>query len=155
MDFEELRRIVSNLPGLSQNWSIVLLTLLKQIQKVHFDRSTNRFFPWTLRADSSESGLTSFGDDDMISATAIGFPYLKLGPKISHRTHDDDQKSLYMSLFEWDDRFESAKEWDLEQSFCLLNDDPQAKDTMIHVPHVWAITFNNSECNDHTLPVQD
>lgn len=145
LKFEDFKSLVlSSVPNLSRDWRIVLLSLLERIRKLYYDHSTNRFFPWTLRADSSELGLPGEGDATL-SATAISFPYFALGPVSGHGPRNTERQYPIMSLFEWDDRFESAKEWDMEQSFHLMHDGPSNKDSIIYVPHVWALAFNDSE----------
>ncbi|KAF2492974.1 hypothetical protein BU16DRAFT_95292 [Lophium mytilinum] len=143
LDFDEFKTIVLRTPNLSRDWSIVLLSLLKRIRKLHYDHSTNRFFPWTLRADSCELGLSGAANT-ALSATTISFPCFALGSVFGHGPRETDQQHPMMSLFEWDDRFESSKEWDSEQSFRLMNDGTVDKDSIIYVPHVWAIAFNNT-----------
>ncbi|KAF1951107.1 hypothetical protein CC80DRAFT_597741 [Byssothecium circinans] len=143
LDFDEFRAIVLSVPNLSRDWSIVLLSLLKRIRTLHYDQSTDRFFPWTLRADSAELGLSGTGGKTL-SATSISFPYFELGPVLGHGPKNTDYQYPIMSLYEWDDRFESVKEWDSEQSFRLMNDGAADKDSIIYVPHVWAITFGDT-----------
>ncbi|KAF2684217.1 hypothetical protein K458DRAFT_404491 [Lentithecium fluviatile CBS 122367] len=143
LEFDEFTTLVLGVPHLSQDWKIVLLSLLKRIRKLHYDHSTNRFFPWTLRADSADLGLTGAGDTTL-SATAVSFPYFALGSLFGHGPKNTDEQYPIMSLFEWDDRFESAKEWDAEQSFRLMNDAKNSRDSIIYVPHVWAIAFNDT-----------
>jgi hypothetical protein len=145
LNFEDFKSVVlSSVPNLSGDWSIVLLSLLERIRKQHYDHSTDRFFPWTLRADSSELGLSGAGDATL-SATSISFPYFALGSIFGHGPRNTERQYPIMSLFEWDDRFESAKEWDMEQSFHLMNDGSGDKESIIYVPHVWALAFNDSE----------
>jgi hypothetical protein len=144
MGFDEFKAIVLSAPGLSRDWNLVLQSLLKQIQKTKYDQSTDRFYPWVMRADSSNLGLSDAGDTTL-SAMSINIPYFALNPISSSGIKLTDQKNSVMTLFEWDDRFESTKEWDSEQSFRVMSDRPDDKDSAIHVPHVWTMVFSNSK----------
>jgi hypothetical protein len=136
LDFNEFKAIVLSAPNLSRDWNLVLLSLLKQIQRLHHYHSTDRFYPWTLRADSSNLGLSST-KDTALSALSTSLPYFVLSPISGQGSHP------IMTLFEWDDRFESTKEWDSEQTFRVM-DRTEDKDSIIHIPHVWTMAFNDS-----------
>jgi len=144
LEFDEFTIIVLEAPHLSQDWKILLLSLLKRIRKLHYDHSTNHLSPWTLRADSADLGLTGVRNTTL-SATAVSFPYFALGSFLGHGPMNTDCQYPIMSLFEWDDRFESAKEWKTERLFRLMNEAKDSNDSIIYVPHIWAITFSDSE----------
>jgi len=143
LNFDEFETIILSAPDLSRDWIIVLLSLLKRVRKYHHDDSTERFFPWMLRADSLELGLPN-ARKMTLSATTISVPYFAIGSMFGHGPRNTDHQYPIMSLFEWDNRFESAKEWDSEQSFRLMHDSAENKESIIYVPQVWAITFNDS-----------
>jgi hypothetical protein len=144
-DFEDFKAIVmSSDPNLSSEWSVVLLGLLERVRKLHYDHSTGRFSPWMLRADGSELALQDPADTTL-SAITVNFPYFALGSIFGHGPRNTKNQFPVMSLFECDDRFESAKEWDLEQSFRLMNSGSGDKESIVYVPHVWAVVFDNSK----------
>jgi hypothetical protein len=144
-DFDDFRAIIlGSDTNLSPEWSVVLLGLLERVHKLHYDHSTGRYSPWMLRANSSELALQDTGDT-ALSAITVNFPYFALGSIFGHGPRNTKHQFPVMSLFECDDRFESAKEWDLEQSFRLMNSGSEDKESIIYVPHVWAVVFDNSE----------
>jgi hypothetical protein len=131
-------------PGLSNNWKIVLLSLLNRVRNLHRIHGSSHYFPWVMRADSSEMRLST-KSDATLSATSVSFPYFAVGPLQGHGPKDTDDQYPIMSLFEWDNRFESAKEWDSEQIYRIMSDESGTKDSIIYVPHVWSVVF------DHTI----
>jgi hypothetical protein len=143
LDFDEFRTIVLSRPGLSNNWKIVLLSLLNRIRQLHRIHGSNHYFPWVMRADSSEMGL-NMKSDAILSATSVSFPYFTTGPLQGHGSKDTDDQYPSMSLFEWDSRFESAKEWDSEQIYRIMSDESGTKDSIIYVPHLWSVIFDRT-----------
>lgn len=79
LDFDEFCTIVLSRPGLSKSWKIVLLSLLKRVRHLHRIHGSSHYFPWVMRADSSEMGL-SMKSDAILSATSVSFPYIAAGP---------------------------------------------------------------------------
>jgi hypothetical protein len=143
LDFDDFCTIVLSRPGLSNNWKIVLLSLLKRVRHLHRIHGSSHYFPWVMRADSSEMGL-SMKSDAILSATSVSFPYIAVGPLQGHGTKDTDDQYPIMSLFEWDNRFESAKEWDSEQIYRIMSDENDTKDSIIYIPHVWSVVFDRT-----------
>jgi hypothetical protein len=83
LDFDEFCTIVLSRPGLSNNWKIVLLSLLKRVRHLYRIHGSSHYFPWVMRADSSEMGL-SMKSDAILSATSVSFPYIAVGPLQGH-----------------------------------------------------------------------
>ena len=148
LDFDEFKAIVLSAPDMSRDWNIVLLSLLQRIQRLQYDPSTDRFSPWIMRADRSNPGLPD-SKSNALSAISINMPYFALRPIPDSGTRSTDQKHSAMTLFEWDDRFEGTNEWDSEQSFRIMCEQPEDKNSLVHVPHVWTMAFNDSESSIH------
>ena len=111
------------------------------MKRVHGSRP---HFPWIVRADSSMLGRRE-KNGLQLTAASISFPYFALGPLLGHGELNTENQYPIMSLFEWDDRFESAKEWDSEQSYRCMTEEADEKEKIIYVPHVWSLVFDNSE----------
>jgi hypothetical protein len=143
LDFDEFSAIALNTPGLSKDWKVVILSLLKRIRFIARSDGDDHLGPWLLRSDGSELGGRT--GDVGIAATSVSFPYFALGPKSGHGPKDTPQQFPIMTLFQWDDRFESAKEWDMEQVFPRMAEGKETKDQIVYVPHVWSIILDKSE----------
>lgn len=143
LDFDDFCTIVLSRPGLSNNWKIVLLSLLNRARHLHRIHGLSHYFPWVMRADNSEMGL-SMKSNEILSATSVSFPYFAVGPLQGHGPKDTGDQYPIMSLFEWDNRFESAKEWDSEQIYRIMSDESGTKDSIIYVPHVWSVVFDRT-----------
>lgn len=152
LDFDEFCTIVMSRPGLSNNWKIVLLSLLNRVRNLHRIHGSSHYLPWVMRADSSELGLST-KSDQILSAASVSFPFFAIGPLQGHGPKDTDDQYPIMSLFEWDNRFESAKEWDSEQIYRNMSEDIDTKDSIIYVPHVWSVVFDNSKASFQVSPV--
>lgn len=130
-----------NAPDLTRSWKAVVLALLEKIRKTL--KTETCAYPWLLRADGEDLSVQN-KDYVTHTATSISFPSFKLGPLKGHETDDDLQHFPMMSLFQWFDPSDAAKEWDCEQVFSRMAGDRSVKDQIVFIPHIWSLVFNNS-----------
>jgi hypothetical protein len=131
-----------NIPELSGNLKLVMSGLFKQLTDHVRAKGDEYPGPWMLRADGRESDLTQ---NIEVSPTVISlsFPYFELGPLKGHGKKESQNQYPLMSLHQWQDRTDAARQWEMEQSYSQLTDVDGGKDQSIYLPHVWAVIAGN------------
>ena len=119
----------------------MILGLLERVRK--WKRFEKDQYPgaWLLRADSQDLGITR-KEDVTLTATSIGFPSFALGPSRGHKSENDPQQDLIMSLFQLQNQSESAKDWDFDQMYSRLAGS-HTQNEIVYIPHVWSLLFDN------------
>lgn len=131
-----------NMPELSGNWKLVMSGLFKQLTEVVRSKNDEYPGPWMLRADGRESDWARTKDFPP-SVTSLSFPYFELGPILGHGKKNTENQYPVMSLNQWHDRTEAARQWDMEQSYSQMADVVNQKDQSIYIPHLWSLMAGN------------
>ena len=103
--------------------------------------------PWMLRADGCESDWVQ-NKKASPTVMSLSFPYFELGPTKPHKKKHCQSHYPLMSLYQWQDRTDAARQWDREQSYSQMSDVDGGKDQGIYLPHLWAIIVGNGILSD-------
>lgn len=79
---------------------------------------------------------------------SVSFPFFALGPFRPHEMERKSHNEPLMSLFQWYDRSESAREWDSDQLYPRMAEQKSTQGQIIYIPHVWSIVFDKSKLLD-------
>lgn len=108
-----------NIPELSGSWKLVMSGLFKQLGELIRSKADEYPGPWMLRADGRESNWARNGDVPP-TITSLSFPYFELGPIQDHGKKYTRDRYPPMSLNQWRDRTDAARQWDTEQSYSQM-----------------------------------
>lgn len=123
--FDEFQAIAVNTPGLSDDWKVVVLSLLQRVREVNSTRDEREWRLWVQRADSSTIGAKDHLDANL-TATSLSFPYFA----VRQDCHPGSDPYGY----------QRSKHGNFEYLFPAM-----AKDQNLYVPHIWAIMMNDSK----------
>lgn len=129
--FDDFQAIALNAPGLTNDWKIVVLSLLETARENYAGGRDWEWGAWLLRADSSALGRRTHHDINLTAMT-VSFPYFATHDKASNKSVIDARMSLLHP--------------DFEQLFPTMTDGGS-----LHVPQLWAIVMNNSRRGTSSL----